>query len=169
MLLEMNVGGGVEKNIDNLAECVSRRLRAEKGQYQIWSFVNAPHCQRLTEILAMSGDMELTGSGIEQTAKTKRRVDREARQGLTGTSGLALQDVVHEDGWQRNVLQEIVDRTPAALRHKEEIDADRGYDEILVDLAVQFERVAVGRLPRIIVRDHFRGGGRAGTAGEPKR
>src|SRR5882724_9154073 len=166
MLLEMNMAGGVQKDIDNLAEGIARRLWTEKGQYQIWSFAHPPDSESLAKILAMFGNMELAGGRIEQSAQPQRRVDREARQCLSRAFGLALQDVIHENGGKRDILQEIVDRAPATLGNEEKVGADGRNDEVLVDFGVQFKRVAVGRLPGIVVRDHLgRGTGAAGKPG----
>src|ERR1044071_5357028 len=50
MLLEVDMGGRIQKNVDDLSECIPRRLRADDRQNEIRSFADTPDRQCLTEI-----------------------------------------------------------------------------------------------------------------------
>src|SRR5262249_36824084 len=56
VLLEVNIGGGIEAHIGGDAESITRIGGTEERQHQIRAFVNAPDRQGLAEILAMIGN-----------------------------------------------------------------------------------------------------------------
>src|SRR5262249_26783775 len=69
VLLEVNIGGGIEADIGGNAESVARIGGTEERQHQIGAFVHTPDRQSLAEILAMIGNFHFAG-GIEEAAKS---------------------------------------------------------------------------------------------------
>jgi hypothetical protein len=109
---------------------------------------------------------------IEESAHPDGGVEHQPPHGFSGTADFALQHVVHKNGGQRQVAQKIMHPAPAAFRHQDEVDSHGGDDDVLVDLAVEFQRVAVGLFIGVIGRQRLgraRRGGAACQRGEERQ
>ena len=85
--------------------------------------------------------MPILRGGIEKARQAQAGIDHKARRRLAAACQFALQHVVHENGGQAEIAQEIMHPAPAAVRHQQEIDRHGGNHDIAVDLAVEDQGV----------------------------
>jgi hypothetical protein len=82
----------------------------------------------------MAGNSHRPGE-VEETARPQAAVDQETRRRLAAAGQFPLQQIIHENGGQAEIAQEIVHPAPAAISYQYEINGEGGDNDIAVKLA----------------------------------
>ena len=103
----------------------------------------------MTEIFRVEGDAD-PRCDIQKAADADGGVHGEAGDRFTGPLDLSLQDVVREGNRKIQIHQEIVDAVTGGLGHYVDIGLCNRLHHRLIELLVEVEDFAVGRLVRIV-------------------
>jgi|GEM_PF-6355107 len=134
----IDVEQGIRDRLDGIARRVTDCRRPQQRQNQVRPGLEAPDCQRLSEVLVVGGQAE-PGRHVEQPADTQRAVDRHPGQVLEPLEELALEDVVDDDVAVAEVVEGVSKSRPRRLGHDRGVGVGQGLAQVLVHCGVEAE------------------------------